>query len=120
MRCTGHPTETSESNASSFSCSSFTPRARLIAYSSSLPLYSRQRSMVGPRGLSFTSLWYRFRNACLRAVRRLKGLSNPPRFRPSSDTRWSACPRSEEHTSELQSRQYLVCRLLLEKKIGHP
>src|SRR5947209_19623150 len=32
--------------------------------------------------------------------------------------------RSEEHTSELQSRQYLVCRLLLEKKkkkkIGEP
>src|SRR3712207_8169284 len=27
-----------------------------------------------------------------------------------------ADPRSEEHTSELQSRQYLVCRLLLEKK----
>src|SRR3712207_6890300 len=26
--------------------------------------------------------------------------------------------RSEEHTSELQSRQYLVCRLLLEKKEG--
>src|SRR3712207_7689603 len=26
------------------------------------------------------------------------------------------CFRSEEHTSELQSRQYLVCRLLLEKK----
>src|SRR3712207_8204478 len=31
---------------------------------------------------------------------------------------WSSAPddRSEEHTSELQSRQYLVCRLLLEKK----
>src|SRR3712207_7086259 len=28
----------------------------------------------------------------------------------------SAAHRSEEHTSELQSRQYLVCRLLLEKK----
>src|SRR3712207_7503728 len=28
--------------------------------------------------------------------------------------------RSEEHTSELQSRQYLVCRLLLEKKTRHP
>src|SRR3712207_7510499 len=28
------------------------------------------------------------------------------------ESRW----RSEEHTSELQSRQYLVCRLLLEKK----
>src|SRR3712207_6965172 len=30
---------------------------------------------------------------------------------------WTSSPaRSEEHTSELQSRQYLVCRLLLEKK----
>src|SRR3712207_8354863 len=28
----------------------------------------------------------------------------------------AGAPRSEEHTSELQSRQYLVCRLLLEKK----
>src|SRR3712207_7422282 len=28
--------------------------------------------------------------------------------------------RSEEHTSELQLRQYLVCRLLLEKKKYHP
>src|SRR3712207_7952523 len=28
--------------------------------------------------------------------------------------------RSEEHTSELQSRQYLVCRLLLEKKTLYP
>src|SRR3712207_8686497 len=28
----------------------------------------------------------------------------------------AVAPRSEEHTSELQSRQYLVCRLLLEKK----
>src|SRR5258707_10079864 len=31
------------------------------------------------------------------------------------ETDWDQ-PRSEEHTSELQSRQYLVCRLLLEKK----
>src|SRR3712207_8341937 len=30
-----------------------------------------------------------------------------------------SCFRSEEHTSELQSRQYLVCRLLLEKKKRH-
>src|SRR3712207_7115240 len=30
------------------------------------------------------------------------------------------CRRSEEHTSELQSRQYLVCRLLLEKKKPPP
>src|SRR3712207_6863452 len=31
----------------------------------------------------------------------------------------AASRRSEEHTSELQSRQYLVCRLLLEKKTLH-
>src|SRR3712207_8191725 len=46
--------------------------------------------------------------------------SSPPssktgaRARPFRSTREVA--RSEEHTSELQSRQYLVCRLLLEKK----
>src|SRR3712207_7011313 len=48
------------------------------------------------------------------------------RCRSHRTARWTArpCPRptpggrtrSEEHTSELQSRQYLVCRLLLEKK----
>src|SRR3712207_7950501 len=32
---------------------------------------------------------------------------------------WETRARSEEHTSELQSRQYLVCRLLLEKKKKH-
>src|SRR3712207_8365591 len=37
-----------------------------------------------------------------------------PRSRPPGRGRTSS--RSEEHTSELQSRQYLVCRLLLEKK----
>src|SRR3712207_8760040 len=38
-------------------------------------------------------------------------LAGPPRSDPSGEG-----VRSEEHTSELQSRQYLVCRLLLEKK----
>src|SRR5258708_23696351 len=33
--------------------------------------------------------------------------------------RVSACRRSEEHTSELQSPDHLVCRLLLEKKKKH-
>src|SRR5438034_10163975 len=36
-------------------------------------------------------------------------------FSPSPPSRW-AYPRSEEHTSELQSHSDLVCRLLLEKK----
>src|SRR3712207_7208016 len=35
-------------------------------------------------------------------------------------SRRSGAGRSEEHTSELQSRQYLVCRLLLEKKNEPP
>src|SRR3712207_7818198 len=38
-----------------------------------------------------------------------------PEVRPLSPGR-TPVRRSEEHTSELQSRQYLVCRLLLEKK----
>src|SRR3712207_7150314 len=36
------------------------------------------------------------------------------------DQRLGVGDRSEEHTSELQSRQYLVCRLLLEKKKYKP
>src|SRR3712207_9340717 len=40
-----------------------------------------------------------------------------PRRRDGTGQRVGPVPaRSEEHTSELQSRQYLVCRLLLEKK----
>src|SRR3712207_8872369 len=41
------------------------------------------------------------------------GLDDLARLEPHVEGR---AKRSEEHTSELQSRQYLVCRLLLEKK----
>src|SRR5947199_7641922 len=54
---------------------------------------------------------------------RAGGQSNHDRRRQSSRRRddclrrsWFDCPRSEEHTSELQSLRHLVCRLLLEKK----
>src|SRR3712207_8348781 len=55
----------------------------------------------------------RARVEALRAAAR-RGAKYPPSFylarsEPNDE-------RSEEHTSELQSRQYLVCRLLLEKK----
>src|SRR3712207_93344 len=43
-----------------------------------------------------------------------RGAGRPSRGPPARTTTPSS--RSEEHTSELQSRQYLVCRLLLEKK----
>src|SRR3712207_6869767 len=45
--------------------------------------------------------------------RHLRLGSEPPARAPGAQR--VSC-RSEEHTSELQSRQYLVCRLLLEKK----
>src|SRR4051794_41312176 len=51
--------------------------------------------------------------------RRLRGASagdDPPLGPPTGPRLHSARPRSEEHTSELQSPVHLVCRLLLEKK----
>src|SRR3712207_8276099 len=55
------------------------------------------------------------------------GRSAPPASCPGTELRPVPFPmrrtadaRSEEHTSELQSRQYLVCRLLLEKKKDLP
>src|SRR5438445_13426105 len=47
--------------------------------------------------------------------RRARG-HEPPVQGIRGQRRVPAARRSEEHTSELQSRQYLVCRLLLEKK----
>src|SRR3712207_8577664 len=44
------------------------------------------------------------------------GQGGPPGRRALPGVRSGVLRRSEEHTSELQSRQYLVCRLLLEKK----
>src|SRR3712207_8569064 len=54
------------------------------------------------------------REPCPSSARRPQpdGAAKPP----SRSRERSSRLRSEEHTSELQSRQYLVCRLLLEKK----
>src|SRR6266498_5593000 len=55
-------------------------------------------------------------------VRLLSVCGRPRRRRECAGWGWpgsatgAAAPRSEEHTSELQSRPHLVCRLLLEKK----
>src|SRR5216684_8304020 len=59
----------------------------------------------------YTTLFRSSRSASSRAgIRR----SFPPTSSPAPST--GASRRSEEHTSELQSRLHLVCRLLLEKK----
>src|SRR5690606_1858654 len=63
----------------------------------------------------------RLKMGCLLAVS--KGSAEPPRFivleyrgGPRNAKPVALVGRSEEHTSELQSRENLVCRLLLEKK----
>src|SRR5690606_41396616 len=47
-------------------------------------------------------------------------LANSEQTRRSNEARIKSSERSEEHTSELQSRENLVCRLLLEKKNNQP
>src|SRR5690606_41115823 len=79
----------------------------------------RGRSLSTSLILAECILRLRLRRCCLvgRTFRRtwLVGLRAVTRPRPWH--RWAAtCSRSEEHTSELQSRENLVCRLLLEKK----
>src|SRR3712207_7732224 len=79
------------------------------------------RSTLFPYTTLFRSFLTVLVEACLETQ---KLFDVPPNaFRPAPKV-WSAVARltpkenarSEEHTSELQSRQYLVCRLLLEKK----
>src|SRR3712207_7315591 len=57
-----------------------------------------------------------FGDAMPRAVEVERPASPWPRTAPCNSIDRNCITRSEEHTSELQSRQYLVCRLLLEKK----
>src|SRR3712207_6932629 len=80
----------------------------------------------------YTTLFRSHLRGHRRAAARHDGLRERRQHRPALARRWTrherlrgpsprralgvASFRSEEHTSELQSRQYLVCRLLLEKK----
>src|SRR3712207_7258957 len=57
-----------------------------------------------------------FRSALLTGDWELAEASQGTNRREGSGLVAALLQRSEEHTSELQSRQYLVCRLLLEKK----
>src|SRR3712207_8162793 len=75
------------------------------------------RSTLFPYTTLFRSRWRESRRRS-QALRRRRARSSP---KPSQSATRCESPRpprarSEEHTSELQSRQYLVCRLLLEKK----
>src|SRR3712207_6948116 len=76
------------------------PRSTLFPYTTLFRSLSVQRSAI--RGNCAASLW--------------SSNSAPRRSCKSAGLIAEGDARSEEHTSELQSRQYLVCRLLLEKK----
>src|SRR3712207_8281192 len=75
------------------------------------------RSTLFPYTTLFRSIADRRMN--VEAARRIAGLPGIAELRRRARGRGAIrirVLRSEEHTSELQSRQYLVCRLLLEKK----
>src|SRR3712207_7748764 len=81
------------------------------------------RSTLFPYTTLFRSSWHRWSGsrpavASTSATGDLLPFWWTERFPPTQviPTRLRERTRSEEHTSELQSRQYLVCRLLLEKK----
>src|SRR3712207_7580894 len=79
------------------------PRSTLFPYttlfrSKDYTLTKQEHDQLGIIQGKWTSAYYRSRS-----------------LKPD-DIDYNTVERSEEHTSELQSRQYLVCRLLLEKK----
>src|SRR3712207_7945071 len=87
------------------------PRSTLFPYTTLF----RSNDGIGAVGLmSVRAIACRVRNSPISVS------GGPGPSLPFSSILWQArqpdCARSEEHTSELQSRQYLVCRLLLEKK----
>src|SRR3712207_7286970 len=79
------------------------PRSTLFPYTTLF----RSPQQLGQRGLIFHRAGHERLAALLQRGGQAPEPLCPPRIQMA---------RSEEHTSELQSRQYLVCRLLLEKK----
>src|SRR5436309_4857749 len=73
------------------------------------------RSTLFPYTTLFRSIPWETRRA-RRAMRPGSSRPRPPETRGSPSSGRGREDRSEEHTSELQSRENLVCRLLLEKK----
>src|SRR3712207_7600505 len=84
------------------------------------------RSACAEAGRGYSPSFASRRLRISRALVRASGMASvfpPPAWAivgppppPPPSTSETSLTRSEEHTSELQSRQYLVCRLLLEKK----
>src|SRR3712207_7122217 len=85
------------------------PRSTLFPYTTLF----RSRYLYPGTSLSQVASFSRSMSGCTQDGSSSSCCSNHLLRRATCST---GSPRSEEHTSELQSRQYLVCRLLLEKK----
>src|SRR5947209_11830979 len=104
-----------------YSAQSVSVRSRPLARGGFCRIYPGQRILVGDQVLSYQELAQYFnakKNVSLPQIFIRANRDSDEVEMERSRTRESALEvtRSEEHTSELQSRQYLVCRLLLEKK----
>src|SRR3712207_8514814 len=87
------------------------PRSTLFPYTTLFRSVSTKRNH-GANHAAATSATAAAAASRLSTRRIRRAASRPHRTAPAA----APAARSEEHTSELQSRQYLVCRLLLEKK----
>src|SRR5690606_40303197 len=87
-----------------------------------LPIFGPGRGSSGPSGLPSTTekpvpevpMKVRFSTHCMRAFMQVLLMSREPDGDSGGRRHELGAIRSEEHTSELQSRENLVCRLLLE------
>src|SRR3712207_6957401 len=91
------------------------PRSTLFPYTTLVRSPQQRGRRVSWRGRMIT-VWSRMRGSVSLAA----ALALPTDFPARDEILFFTFARSEEHTSELQSRQYIVCRLLLEKKQRSP
>src|SRR2546422_8413386 len=78
------------------------------------------RSTLFPYTTLFRSLFHEHADLLFVQIRKLETRGQRPHFLNRQRSARFRRNRSEEHTSELQSRLHLVCRLLLEKKNEEP
>src|SRR5690606_40943436 len=93
----------------SFLINQWTPKINTLSLHDALPISERRRTARYARLAGFGEIAQRRLRGAHVAVVGAGGLGSPVVLA-------LAAARSEEHTSELQSRENLVCRLLLQKK----
>src|SRR3712207_8182536 len=92
------------------------PGTRLRVALSALTMAEYFRDVQKQDVLLFIDNIFRFTQAGSEVSTLLGRMPSAVGYQPNLADEMGVLQRSEEHTSELQSRQYLVCRLLLEKK----